>query len=31
MRKVKILNTEATEVHGVSLSLPDFDYAFIFL
>jgi hypothetical protein len=31
MKKVKIFGTEVTDVHGVSLSLPDFVYAFIFL
>jgi len=31
MKKVTIFSTEATKVHGVSLSLPDFDYAFILL
>jgi hypothetical protein len=31
MKKVKIFNTKATEVHEVNPSLPDFDYAFIFL
>jgi hypothetical protein len=31
MKDVKIFNTKATKVHGVDLSLPDFDYAFIFL
>ena len=31
MKRVKIFNTEAAEVHGVNLSLTDFYYAFIFL